>query len=96
MWLLEPFLWVLFGFLAVECHFWLERRRALPPEERKTLDQVVRSVLPQEKGEYMLPMNDEEYEKHLDDLSGRGGLMEAVKAKMPWRSKHQNSPSSDS
>jgi hypothetical protein len=96
MWLLNAFTWVTLIFLAVELHGFLERRRALPKGERRTVERVVRSLLPQEKAEFLQPMDDEEYQEHLDEESGRAPLVQSLIDKLPWNSKHPKSPSSDS
>jgi hypothetical protein len=99
MWLLNAFTWVALIFLAVELHGYLERRRAIPKEERRTLRQVTRFLLPQlpqEKAEFLRPMDDEEYQEHLDEESGRSALVQTLIDKLPWNQQPPKSPSSDS
>lgn len=62
---------------------------------KKITDKLV-AVADDQKAEYLPPMNDVEYEQHLLDENGRGGLLRAVLNKVPWTSKGRNSRSSDS
>lgn len=96
MWFLSGLGWIILGFILVELSGWLERRRAIPKEDRKNIRQAIRSVLPQEKAEYLPPMTEEEYEAHMDAESEHGELVKGVLSKLPWNSKPPNSPSSDS
>jgi len=85
-------------FCSLELHAYLERRRVNPEEPtlKQRAEEALRSILPQEKAEYMPPMNEEEYENHLLDLSGRNDLLTKLDAKLPWNSEHPKSPPSDS
>lgn len=81
-------------FLALEAHDWRRRRRE-KPEETKSVAEIVRAILPQEKAEFMLPMNEEEFNDHMESQSSRGELL--ANLPRPWRkSPHPKSPSSDS
>lgn len=80
-------------FAALEAHSWRNRRRE-KPEETKSLGEMVRSVLPQEKAEFLLPMTPEEYDAHMEAKTSRGELM--AKLTKPWKSPSPKSPSSGS
>jgi len=84
--MLEALLTGLTVFLALRFDRYLERIK----EDEKTLAQVVREALPSEKAEVMLPMNDEEYNQYLLDLSSRGELLN--KLKKPWKFLSRKSP----
>lgn len=81
-------------FMALEAHDWRKRRRKENPSSAKSVVEMVRSVLPQEKAEYMLPMNDAEFEDHQESLTERGDLLAELHS--PWTSPSPKSPSSDS
>lgn len=84
-------------FTALELHDYRKRRRE-QPQTTPSVEQIVRSILPQEKAEYMLPMDDGEYERHMEAQSSQGELNDSLES--PWQSNDnsppQKSPSSDS
>lgn len=79
-------------FCALEAHDWLRRRRE-HPEDTKSVGDMIRTMIPQEKAEYMLPMDWGEYEDHMRSETSHGELMKELDKQ--WTSDHHKSPSSD-
>jgi len=96
---LSQFLAILLGItLSLEIHAYFQRRRTNPnePSLKMTLRNQARKLLPQEKAEYFAPMTAEEYENHMEELSGRNDLLRKLDKFMPWNSQPPKSPPSDS
>lgn len=85
-------------FIALEIHGRADRVRSVTGGglTLKKMAQAWNGLVESEKTEFLPPMNDEEYEKHMMDESGRGELIAKVLGKLPWTSKDKNSQSSDS
>lgn len=85
-------------FLALELHYKIVKIREINNGKVavKELVKPLTKLLEDQKTEFLPPMNDEEYEQHMLDESGRGELLKRVLNPFKWKSKGKNSQSSDS
>lgn len=85
-------------FLSLQLHWKVSQVRDVNGGKLVIKDMVkpVTQLLADTKTEMLPPMDDEEYERHMEETSERGQLLQAVKAKFAWKSKDNNSQSSDS
>lgn len=85
-------------FLALELHYKVKQVREVSGGKVtfEGMTKPMADLISDQKTEFLPPMDDEEYEKHMFEQSGRGELVRTVLSRLPWISKVKNSQSSDS
>lgn len=62
----------------------------------KDMVKPITDLLADTKTEMLPPMDEDEYEKHMEETSERGQFLHSIKERFAWTSKDNNSRSSDS